>query len=174
MNSMRFVALAGAALLVASTAARAETKVELTGTHICCGACVRDANTILKGVEGVMGKVDQKSKSITITAKDDATAQKAVDALAAGGFHGKIDSKTVAIKDDSGAKKEKVKSLTVTGVHNCCGACTSALKKTLKGVDGVTGDTVKSKATTFEVTGDFEAAAVIKALNDAGFHAKVK
>ena len=173
MTLLRSLALA-AAVLILAPAARAETKIELKGTHLCCPACIRDANNILKGVEGVIGKADQKTKLITITAKDDATAQKAVDALAAGGFHGDTGSKTVTVKEDSGVKKGKVKSLTVTDVHNCCGACTSAIKNTLKKVDGVTGDTVKSKATTFEVTGDFDAEAVIKALNEAGFHAKVK
>jgi copper chaperone CopZ len=64
--------------------------------------------------------------------------------------------------------------LTLTNVHNCCGACTTALKNTLKKVEGVKGDTVKAKADTFEVTGDFDAEAVVKALNAAGFHTKVK
>jgi mercuric ion binding protein len=38
----------------------------------------------------------------------------------------------------------------------------------------VTGDTTQPKTAAFEVTGDFEAAAVVKALNDAGFHVQVK
>ncbi len=173
MTLLRTLALAAVALIL-GPAARAETKVELKNTHLCCGACVKAANDILKGVEGVTGKPDQKAKSITITAKDDATAQKAIDALAAGGFHGDTGSKTVTVKDDSGVKKGKVKSLTVTDVHNCCGACTNGIKSALKKVAGVTGDTVKARSTTFEVTGDFDAEAVIKALNDAGFHAKVK
>lgn len=167
--------LSAAALLFATTGiARAETKVVLSDTHLCCGACVKDAGTILKGIEGVTGKCDQKARSITITAKDDATAQKAIDALAAGGFHGKLDNKDLKIKEDSGVKEGKVKTLTITGVHNCCGACTSAIKSTLKKVDGVKGDTVANKATTFDVTGEFDAEAVIRALNAAGFHAKVK
>lgn len=175
MKLARLFVLSAAAILFASTGfARAETKVVLSNTHICCPACVRDAGAILKGIEGVTGKCDQKAKSITITAKDDATAQKAVDALAAGGFHGKTDSKEVTVKDDSGVKEGKVKTLTITGVHNCCGACASAIKSSLKKVEGVKGDTVANKATTFDVTGDFDAEAVIKALNAAGFHAKVK
>jgi mercuric ion binding protein len=174
MNLVRTLALAAAVLALTPLAARAETKVELKGTHLCCGACVKAANDILKGVEGATGKVDSKAKSITITAKDDATAQKAIDALAAGGFHGATGSKTVTVKEDSGVKKGKVKSLTLTDVHNCCGACTNAIKAAVKKVEGVSGDTLKNRATTFEVTGDFDAEAVIKALNAAGFHAKVK
>jgi len=175
MKLARLFVLSAATILLASTGfARAETKVVLSGTHICCPACVRDAGAILKGVEGATGKCDQKAKTITITAKDDATAQKAIDALAAGGFHGKTDNKDVTVKDDSGVKEGKVKTLTITGVHNCCGACTSAIKSTLKKVEGVKADTVANKVTTFDVTGDFDAEAVIKALNAAGFHAKVK
>jgi copper chaperone CopZ len=173
MKTIRLAAVAAAALFL-SAAARAETTVELKGTHLCCRACVNAVNNTLKGIEGVTGKCDPKAKTVTITAKDEATAQKAIDALAAAGFHGTTDSDKVKIHEDGGAKAGKVKTLTVTNVHNCCGACTSAIKNALKKVDGVTGDTVKARADTFEVTGDFDAAAVIKALNDAGFHAKAK
>ena len=97
-----------------------------------------------------------------------------MDALAAGGFHGDTGSKDITMKDDSGAKAGKVKTLSLTGIHNCCGNCNTAIKATLKKVDGVTGDTAKAKDGSFTVTGDFDAAALVKALNDAGFHVKVK
>ncbi len=151
----------------------AETKVELKGVHLCCPACTSAVAGILKDA-GCMGKCDQKAKTVTITAPDDKAAQKALDALAAGGFHGDTGSKDLTIKEDSGAAKGKVKTLTLTGVHNCCGACCKAIKATVKKVDGVAGDTAKPKADTFDVTGDFDAAALVKALNDAGFHVKVK
>jgi copper chaperone CopZ len=161
------------ALLIAG-AARAETKVELKSTHLCCGACVKAANAILKDIDGCKGECDQKASTITITAKDDATAQKALDALAAGGFHGDTGNDSLKIKDDSGATSGKVKTLTLTGIHNCCGKCNATIKATVKKVDGVTGDTAKPKSDTFDVTGEFDAAEVIKALNAAGFHVKVK
>ena len=41
-------------------------------------------------------------------------------------------------------------------------------------MDGVAGDTATPGATTFEVTGDFQAAALVQALNAAGFGAQVK
>jgi periplasmic mercuric ion binding protein len=174
MKFCKTLALAAIALLFASASARAETKVELKGTHLCCGQCVKAVGDILKGVEGASGKCDQKNKTVTITAKDDATAQKALDALAAGGFHGETGNKKLAIKDDSGAKAGKVKTLTLTQVHNCCGQCNTAIKNALKTVDGVKADTAKPKAESFDVTGDFDAEAVIKALNKAGYHAVVK
>jgi copper chaperone CopZ len=173
MRPTRLLA-AAAAVLLAATAARADVTVELKGVHLCCGQCVKIAGETLKGVDGATGKCDAKAKTITITAKDEATAQKAVDALAAAGFHGESDNPKVKVPDDSGAKAGKVKTLTLTGIHNCCGQCTKAIKGTVAKVEGVTGDTLKAKGETFEVTGDFDAEALVKALNAAGFHAKVK
>jgi copper chaperone CopZ len=163
-----------AAVLSLAGLAPAETKMELTGVHLCCPACVKAAGEILKNVDGVKGKCDQQGKTITITAKDDEAAKKALQALADGGFHGETGNKDLAIKDDSGAEKGKVKKLTVTGVHNCCGQCCRGIKAAVKKVDGVKGDTAKPKETTFEVTGDFDAAELVKALNAAGYHVKVQ
>ena len=68
----------------------------------------------------------------------------------------------------------KVKSLSLSNSHNCCKACGNAIKKAVGGVAGVSGDTVQPKKADFEVTGDFDAAAVVKSLNDAGFQVTVK
>ncbi len=175
MKLSRLAALSSVALVFGlAAAARAETKVELKNTHLCCPQCVKAVGAILKEVEGVAGKCDTKTHTITITAKDDAAAQKAIDALAAGGFHGDTGNANIAVKDDSGAAKGKVQSLTVTGTHNCCGACCKAIKAAVKKVDGVKGDTAKPKEDTFEVTGEFDAEELVKALNAAGFHVKVK
>jgi len=161
-------------LLATGSAARAETKVELKNVHLCCGACVKAVANTLKDIEGVKAACDQKGRTVMLTAKDDATAQKAIDALAAAGFQGESDNKDLKAKDDSGAAAGKVKTLTLTGVHNCCGQCCKAIKATVAKVNGVTGDTAKPKMDTFDVTGDFDAAELVKALNEAGFHVKVK
>ncbi len=160
-------------LAVAGTA-RAETKVELKGVHLCCPGCAKAAEGILANVEDVKGTCDVKKKTVTITSKDTQSAQKALDALAAGGFHGDTGNNDLTVKDDSGAPQGKVKSLTLTGVHNCCGQCCKAIKTAVKKVNGVTDDTAKPKANTFTVSGDFDAGELVKALNAAGFHAKVK
>jgi copper chaperone CopZ len=173
MKLQRLMALGSLfGLLFLAGAGRAETKVELKNVHICCGACVNAANKILKAA-GVEGAADQKKKTVTIKAADTEAAQKAVDALAAGGFHGESSDKAVTIKDDSGATTGKVDKLTVTGAHNCCPACCRAIKATVKKVEGVKDDTAKPKGATFDVTGDFDAAELVKALNAAGFHVKV-
>jgi copper chaperone CopZ len=174
MKPTGLLAATTAAILLTATAARADVTVELKGVHLCCGQCVKIAGDTLKKVDGATGKCDQSAKTITITAKDEATAQKAVDALAAAGFHGESDNPKVKVPDDSGAKAGKVEKLTLTGIHNCCGQCTKAIKATVHKVEGVKEDTLKAKGDTFEVTGEFDAEAVVKALNAAGFHAKVK
>jgi copper chaperone CopZ len=175
MHGVRLILVASLTFLLASTGAlRAETKVELKSVHLCCPACVKAVGEILKKIDGVKGECDAKAKTVSITAKDDDTARKALEALAAAGFHGDTGNKDLAIKDDSGVTKGKVKSLTLTGVHNCCAACCRTIKATVKKVEGVTGDTAMPKEDTFEVTGDFDAEALVKALNAAGFHVKVK
>ena len=173
MSRMTWLGLV-AGILLSAGMARAETKVELKGVHLCCKACTNAVGDILKGVDGVKGACDVKAKTVTITAQDDKAAQKALDALAAGGFHGDTGNADLTIKDDSGAPQGKVKTLTLSGAHNCCGLCCKAIKSTVKKVSGVSDDTAKPKATTFTVSGDFEAAELVKALNAAGFHVKVK
>ncbi len=172
MRTLQLLAVGG--LVLAGGRGRADTTVELKDTHLCCGQCVKAVETILGKVDGASGTCDQKAGTVTITAKDVAAAQKAVDALTAGGFHGKVEGKVVTVKDDSGVAKGKVSKLTLEGVHNCCGACTKAIVTALGKVTGVTGNTAKAKSDAFDVTGDFDAEAVVKALNAAGYHVRVK
>jgi len=161
-------------VLSAAGAAQAETTVKLTGMHICCGGCTKAIVAATKDLVGAKVAVDQDSEEVTITADSKEAAQKAVDAIIKAGYHGKTDSTDVKVADDSGAKAGNVKRLTVSGAHNCCGACTVAIKGALKEVSGVTADTCKAKQTSFVVEGDFDAQAVVKALNDVGFHVKVE
>src|SRR5438445_4880905 len=145
-------------MLILAGAARAETKVELKDVHLCCPACVSAAAKIVKTVEGAKAKCETKKKTSNITAPDDATAQKVLDALAAGGFHGTTDNKDLAIKEDTGAAAGKVQSVKVTSIHNCCGQCTKAIKAAVKKVEGIKDNTAKPRTDSFEVTGDFDAA----------------
>ncbi len=161
---------------VAVPVVAADTKVELKNVHMCCPGCAKEVKTILSGVEGVSDvKADKETGTAAFTTADAKTAQKALDALAAGGFHGDPGKdKGFAFKDDSGVKAGKVKALTVTGFHNSCGGCVKAFQTAIKGVKGVTGDNAKPEVSTAEVTGEFDAAELVKALNAAGFHVKVK
>lgn len=170
------IGLIAAATLASAGPAAAAEKVELKSVHMCCDGCAEEVATILGKVDGVSGvATDKKTKSATFTASDAKAAQKALDALAAGGFHGDPGKdKGYEFKDDSGVKAGKVKALTVTGFHNSCGGCVKSFREAIKDVKGVSGDNAKSKVTTAEVTGEFDAAELVKALNQAGFHVKVK
>ena len=156
---MRFAMLVSAAGTLAWTApATAETKVELKSVHMCCEGCAKEVANILKKIEGVSDvATDEDTTTARFVAADAKVAQRALDALAAGGFHGDTGgSREYAFKDDSGAKAGKVKSLTVTGFHNSCPGCVKSFRAAIKEAPGVTGDTCKSRVRTCEVTGDFD------------------
>src|SRR5262245_10607353 len=161
------------ATLLLAAELRAETKVTISGTHLCCGQCVTAVNTTLKDIKGVTHKANQQAKTIELTAENDEAAQKAVDALAAAGFCGKTDSAKVKYADIA-TSQDAVEKLEIEGIHNCCGQCTTAIKKAVTGVSGVTGTGIKAKDTSFVVEGKFKPADLVKALVDAGFYVKVK
>ena len=170
----RFVTLLSLSFALAFTAAAsAETKVTISETHLCCGQCLRAVDSTLKDMPGVKHKSSQDAKTIEITADDDAAAQKAIDALATAGFYGKLDNAKLKYKPVA-ASDAAVEKLEVAGVHNCCGACTNAIKKAVTSVSGVTGTNVKAKEQSFAIEGKFKPADVVNALLAAGFYVEVK
>lgn len=148
--------------------------LELTGVHLCCQGCVNAADAALLSVEGVDSYCDMEHGTITVLASDDIAAQKGLDALAFAGFYGNSNDNHLAMKAVSDIPAGKVRSLTVFGIHNCCGPCCEAIKRAISTVAGATGNTAKPRETTFTVTGDFYASDLVKALNAAGFSARVK
>ncbi len=153
----------------------AELQIEIKQLHMCCDGCADEVEAILKKAEGLSQvKVTRRSRTAVFVASSAESAQRAVDALAADGFHGNINDKSISFRNDSGVTKGKVTSLTVMGFHNTCPGCVKSFRAALKKVPGVTGDDCKPNVTTCTIKGSFEAAAVIEALNKEGFHAKVK
>jgi len=150
----------------------AEEKVEVSGLHNCCGACLKGITKAVTSA-GAEAQIDASDDTLTITAPDTATAQKAVDNLAAAGYHGKVKGDGVTIKDDSGAPAGNVAKLEVTGAHNCCKGCSIAINDACKEIFGVSSVSIEPKKTSFTVEGDFDAQSLVKALNQAGFHVKV-
>jgi len=153
---------------------QSEIQVKLSGVHLCCQGCVDAVDAALKNVAGVTSRCDMEKRTVTLTARDDAAAQNALDAIAAAGFHGSSDNEQLAMKAVSSIPRGRVKTLKVSGIHNCCGLCCQAIKEAIATVDGVAGDTATPEATTFQVTGDFHAPALVNALNAAGFSAQVR
>lgn len=169
-------AVAATALVTAGVSTAAETKVELKNVHMCCDGCAEEVAAVLGKVEGVTGvSTDKKTTAASFTATGAKAAQKALDALAEAGFHGDPGKdKGYAFKDDSGVKSGTVKILTVNGFHNSCGGCVKSFRAAIKDVKGVAEVNAKAKVSTAEVTGEFDAAELVKALNKAGFHVKVE
>ena len=157
--------------LAATGVARAEVKVTLTKMHLCCGACVKGVTSAVDKVEGASVEVNKDDGSAVVTAETDQVAQKALNAIARNGFHGKSDHAKIKMRD-SGVKAGKVTRLELAGIHNCCGGCNRAIKAALASVEGVTGDTAKVKQKKLVVEGDFDGLLVVKALNDVGFHVR--
>lgn len=171
ISSLTFVMTACA--LFVTTTVQAEVKVTISKTHLCCPACFKAVDETLKDMEGVQYETNKEEKTITIAANNEAGAQKAIDALAKAGFHGKTDVAPLKFGKVK-APEGNVRRLEVRGIHNCCGACTQAIKKAVGGVEGVQAETVKPREAAFVVEGDFKAAAIVEALLNAGFHCQVQ
>lgn len=157
---------------LALPAMAADTSVTLSDVHLCCGSCVTGVAKAVGPVTGAKAECDTDKKTVTITAPDNATAQKAVDALTAAGYFGKSSNAAIKVDAATNAPDGKVTSLEITGVHLCCGSCVTTVKGILEKLPGVTGNTVKSRATSFTVTGDFNAKAVFDELQKAGLTGK--
>lgn len=165
------------AMIVVSSlalAASAETSLKLTNVHLCCGKCVTAAEKAAASVAGVTATGNKENGELAINAADAATAQKAVDAVVAAGFFGKSSDAAVNVTSTSGAKDEKVSSLTVKGTHLCCDKCAKGVATALAGVKGVTGNTAVKGAESFEIKGEFNAKEAISALEAAGYTGKVQ
>jgi copper chaperone CopZ len=153
-------------------------QVQLKGVHLCCEGCTDAAITAAEGVPGVSCRCDVGNGTVigtvTVTARDRAAAQKALDAIAGAGLHGETGDEHLAISPQRDVPAGKIRRLIVSGIHNCCDLCYEAIKGAIDTVEGVTGDTSGPERTSFEVTGNFSAAELVRALNRAGFHAKVE
>lgn len=150
-----------------------EAHIQLKGVHICCGGCTDAIATALEEIPGVAFQCDMEHGIVALAAKDNAVAQQALDAIAGAGLHGETGNAHLAIKPEPNIPSGKVRILKVSGIHNCCQLCAEAIKNAIKSVPGVTGDTVRPGETSFEVIGHFAADELLKALNAAGFHAKM-
>lgn len=170
--------LASSLLLALSLSARAADPVVVDGPHSCCDGC---KNAITKAVANVRDvSVDEKKG--TITAKNKSGAKKAVEALMEKGFFAMVggtgaeskSAETSAAKPAASATGKKVKSATVTEIHNCCLRCRNMIMDAARDTPGVTSAEVEVKVTTFTVQGEFTKEDLLASLNKAGFNGKIK
>jgi len=177
---MRFIRqMTFAALVVAFGGATLQAAdVTVKGVHLCCGSCVKDAQGALSSVEGISGVgADQNTKVIAFKAANDEAVGEALAALAEAGFHGTVtvDKKEVPFPSPKLEKGAKSNSITVTGVHLCCGACVTGVKKGLENVAGVDEMKIDRQAKTVTVSGkDIDVGEFFAALFAAGYHGEPK
>lgn len=170
---MKSFLLTVVAVFALATLSRADdVTVKISNVHLCCDSCVKAANKIVATVDGAKAAVDKTERTIEITAPDLATVQKVADALVKAGFFGDSSDPGVKMDASTGAKGEKVQTLTVQGVHLCCPKCVKAVHAAVMSVPGVTGETAAKGAESFTVTGDFNDADVFAALQKAGLTGK--
>lgn len=174
MQIVRKLVLGVVALAMTAGMAIADSSVTVKGSHLCCGKCYKGAEEAVATVDGASIEFDKTKKTMTVSAKDDETVQKALTALGDAGFHGRTGNKKLRIKNDSGVKKGSVKRLELVGIHNCCGGCNNAIVKAINSVDGVTANTAKVGGESIVIEGDFDGQALVRALYKAGFHGKKK
>jgi len=168
----RTITLGCILLAVGWTAQAADSSVKLSNVHLYCNSCVKGVDKAISAVGGATAQSDKEEGTVTITAPDKATAQKAVDALVAGGYFGTSSDPAIKVNARSGAKNGKVQSLKVTGVHLCCKKCVSSVTDALSKVEGVTGNTAAKGAESFQINGNFNAREAFTALNKAGLAGK--
>lgn len=173
MKMSRFFSAAMAVCFTAGFVSAGEYKV--TGAHNCCGACSKAITAALTEVEGVTDIVAKpKTTEITFSAPDDKTARKAVNKLGLAGFHGEVSGGKKVGYNEKMVRVEagKVDKLTLVGVHNCCPGCSKAVDAAIEKVEGVEGHKYTKNKKGVILTGDFDALAVVKSLNEAGFHVR--
>jgi copper chaperone CopZ len=158
------------ALALVVSAQAADTTAKISNVHICCNSCVKGINTAVATVPGASAVADMDEGTVKITGPDVATVQKAADALVAAGYFGT--SSDVKLDATTGAKDQKVQTMTVSGVHLCCGKCVKSVNEAVKTVPGVQATTAKKGATSFDVTGDFNEKDVMAALQKDGLTGK--
>jgi hypothetical protein len=155
-----------------ASSARAD-KVEISGAHICCGQCVKVIGGILKNVAGVSDAAcDQGTKTVTFTAKDAKAAEAGIKAVLDGGFFGtvKVDGKEQ--KAEAVKKGAKADTVTVKGVHNCCGMCQKALAGLFQGAKVTSEGKGPQKDLKIEGKG-LDKGEVLETLRKNGFNGKI-
>jgi mercuric ion binding protein len=171
MKSLFLSLLAASTMFVSAQAADVTTT--LSDVHICCGKCVKAADDIVAKVPNLKGTVSQEDGTIVLTAPDLVTVQKGTDALTTAGFFGKSSNADVKVDASTGAKGQKVQTLTVSNLHLCCAKCVKAVGTILSNVPGYTTNNATIGAKTFVITGNFNDNDVFNALQKGGLTGKV-
>ena len=168
-----------AAVVVAFPVTARAVDVSFSGTHLCCGQCVKIVANTLKKVDGVSdASCDREKKTVTFKAANRKAAIGGVRALRRAGFYGsvKLDGKALKRrkrKKGADVALPPVPLAKLRGLHVCCGQCVKAIEKAVKTVKGVEEVAIDKKKRTVTVTGaGIDVKAVIAALHKSGFNAR--
>jgi copper chaperone CopZ len=154
-------------------ASAAESTAKISEVHLCCKGCVTGVEKAVSNVPDAKAEVDQHAGTVMLRGPDAATVQQAADALVAAGYFGKVSQGNVKLANETGAKREKVKSLKIEGVHLCCDNCVQAVGRATASVSGVKAHTATRRAKSFEVTGDFNDQDLMTALQKEGLAGRI-
>ncbi len=150
-------------LLAAGAAFAADVKI--AGVHNCCPGCANGIRATLEGAGAT--NITLNGREVGFSAEE---AQKVVQTFFDAGYAGKVTG--AKTPEPQGVKGVKGATLKFSGVHLCCGACANAVNAALAPIGK---SDAKARTETFTLTAaqEVEAAAVLKALRDAGFNARV-
>lgn len=176
MRAFRMTALAGLVLALSAAGTQA-ADVAIKGVHLCCGGCVKAAGNALSKAKGVSNaKCDRDAQTVSFTATDAKAAKGGLRALARAGLAGSatIDGKATHFPHQRVKRGTKADTVTLRGVHLCCGKCVKAVESAANGVAGVTSVEVDKKKRSATLTGSgIDVNAAIAALNKAGFSGRI-
>jgi len=176
MRVLRMTALTGLVLALSAAGTQA-AEVSVKGVHLCCGGCIKAAGGALSKAKGVSGaKCDKDSQTVSFTATDAKAAKAGLRALAHAGLGGSatIDGKKAHFQHQHVKKGTTADTVTLRGLHLCCGKCVKAATAATKGVSGVSSVAVDKKHRSVTLTGSgIDVSAAIAALNKAGFSGHV-
>lgn len=147
--------------------------VTISDMHLCCKGCTAAVEKSVAKIPGVKCTASKEDRTTLLTASNPKVLQEALDAIAAAGFYGTVDNNEVEFKPIA-FKEGNVQKLEVAHIHNCCMACTDAIKAAIEPITGVKSNTLKNKKTSFVVEGDFSPDEVVKAIQAAGFYPTLK
>lgn len=151
-----------------------ETALVLAGAHLCCGGCRDGVMGAVAGIAGLTVTID--SGNIHLKGASGDLVKKGLDAIAAAGYYGVSDHEEIKMDPAEADEDEKPKdSISVSGVHLCCGKCVRAVDDVVAAIEGAESHTAKVDATSFTIQGEgMRASAVLAALREEGLNGKVR
>jgi len=117
-----------------------------------------------------------ENRNITLKGTSGELVKKGIDAIATAGYYGISDHDLVKFDDLKAAGEERPgDSITVSGVHLCCGRCVTAIDDVVAAIEGAASHDAKTNAPSFTIKGEnLKPSAVLAALRAEGFNGTVK